>query len=734
MNAEPNSRCTNPACLGHVEDGFCTTCGLEGAFVPGASTHVAAATAASATVASTSRPGTTRTTRTTGSRRTSRTASSRRALGLGYVHVPELPPLDPATVVLADAVVPESRRLCPACDEKLRREKGFCPRCGQPYSFLPPLRAGEVVAEQYEILGPLAYGGFGWIFLGRDRLLSRWVVLKGLLNARDEASAAAALAERQFLAAVKHGNIVGVYNFVRHGADGYIVMEYVGGRTLRALRKERGPLPPAEAIAYLHRILGAFAYLHAQEPPLIYCDAKPENIMVEGGDVKLIDLGAVRRADDESGDLFGTRGYSAPESTRGPSIEGDLYTLGRTLAVLLFDFKGFQGVHEFSLPAREDQPLFEQHPSLHAFLRKATHFEPARRFGSADEMAAQLAGVLREVVAVDGAEPRAVESLNFAADPLLYSAPEPVRGTDPLLERPLPSELAAELLPVWRIDPDDAAASFLLSQPAVMPLTNRIELLRQAVERFPGSIEALLALVQALGQLGQFDLAERTLGRVEIAHDWRVLWACGRLALRRQRCAEAIASFDAVVSELPGESAPKYALALAHEVAGQSPQALGLHQLLALADRTAIGASFGWARCCLTADDPTGAARALASVPPESALRCRAQVGLARCLAEQASDFRAFATAGEIVGGLTLDPEWRQRLEIELRSHALVALGQGRLKPATDETLLGTRLEERPLRGALERGYRELARLRVAPAEKNWLIDRANAVRPRTLF
>ena len=81
-------------------------------------------------------------------------------------------------------------------------------------------------------------------------------MLKGLLNAKDEEAAAAAVAERQFLAAVKNPRIVGIYNFVTQGAEGFIVMEYVGGRTLKSLRKEHGgPLPVAEAIAYILGIL-----------------------------------------------------------------------------------------------------------------------------------------------------------------------------------------------------------------------------------------------------------------------------------------------------------------------------------------------------------------------------------------------------------------------------------------------------------------------------------------------
>ncbi len=70
-------------------------------------------------------------------------------------------------------------------------------------------------------------------------------------------------------------------------------MEYVGGKTLKQIRQERGPLPPAEAIAYVHRILPALGYLHRMG--MVFCDFKPDNVMLEHDDVKLIDLGGVRR-------------------------------------------------------------------------------------------------------------------------------------------------------------------------------------------------------------------------------------------------------------------------------------------------------------------------------------------------------------------------------------------------------------------------------------------------------
>src|SRR5208337_3206977 len=149
-------------------------------------------------------------------------------------------------------------------------------------SFVPSLKPNDVVADQYEVKGCLAYGGLGWVYLAKDTMLNRWVVLKGLLNTTDESSAAAAVAERQFLAAVKHPKIVGIYNFVNQGAEGYIVMEYVGGKTLKQIRKESGPLKAPEAIAYILGILPAFGYLARMG--LVYCDFKPDNFMHEEDD------------------------------------------------------------------------------------------------------------------------------------------------------------------------------------------------------------------------------------------------------------------------------------------------------------------------------------------------------------------------------------------------------------------------------------------------------------------
>ena len=285
-------RCIRNSCTGIIDDGYCDVCGLAAVKSSETSQKQSAtitARSASVTTATGSSP---LTHRSQGSRRTNSTSktSSRRQLGAGLISIPDLPSTEPEKAIIPDPKVPENKRFCSNCHNGLKREKGFCSECGQKYSFIPSLNPGDLVVGQYEVKGAIAYGGLGWIYLGFDQTLSRYVVLKGLLNTEDASSAAVAVAERRFLAAVKHPNILGIYNFVNHGSEGFIIMEYVGGQTLKEIRKSRGKLPVAEAIAYIHRILSAFAYLHSLG--LVYCDFKPDNIMIEGGDVIALCIGS----------------------------------------------------------------------------------------------------------------------------------------------------------------------------------------------------------------------------------------------------------------------------------------------------------------------------------------------------------------------------------------------------------------------------------------------------------
>ncbi len=420
-------RCGRAGCAGTIEDGYCDDCGLAPAL---GRRHLDPAPV----VATPARP------MTTNARRTAGTATvSRGRLGAGMVDIPPVPARDPATAVMTDPTVAEHRRFCSKCDEPIGRSRdgrpgrteGYCVTCNTPFSFVASLVAGELVARQYEIVGCLAHGGLGWVYLARDHFVSeRWVVLKGLINSHDQQAMAAALAERRFLAEVEHPNIVKIHNFVEHRGDGYIVMEYVDGISLKQMREQGSegnghrpaPLPVEQAIAFCLELLPALAHLH--ERGLAYCDFKPDNVIQSRGAVKLIDLGGVYRLDDRTSPVYGTVGYQAPEiADTGPTVASDLYTVGRTLAVLATDFVGFQNIYVSTLPPATSVPVYARFDSLYSFLDRATARNPDERFQDAEEMAGQLLGVLREIVAAGGATPLSVPSTNFTPPTVARSTP-----------------------------------------------------------------------------------------------------------------------------------------------------------------------------------------------------------------------------------------------------------------------------------------------------------------------
>jgi serine/threonine-protein kinase PknG len=374
------------------------------------------------------------------SSRSSTGAGSRSRLGAGVVSIPEVPRPDPRQVVLDTPEVPERKRFCGnsecgapvgrARGARPGRTEGFCTKCGHPYSFVPKLRPGDAVHHgQYEIAGCLAHGGLGWIYVARDKKVAdRWVVLKGLLDTGDEDARAAAISERQFLAEIEHPSIVRIYNFVEHldqrtgSLDGYIVMEYVGGKSLkeiansrRTLDGRRDPLPVEQACAYGIEALSALDYLHSRN--LLYCDFKVDNAIQQDDQLKLIDMGAVRRMDDDESAIYGTIGYQAPEvAETGPTVASDLYTVARTLAVLTFDFQGYTSVYADALPEPDNVHVFQRYESFYRFLVRATDPDPQRRFASAQEMAEQLTGVLREVVAINTGQPQPALSQLFGPE------------------------------------------------------------------------------------------------------------------------------------------------------------------------------------------------------------------------------------------------------------------------------------------------------------------------------
>ncbi|TQF03159.1 protein kinase [Kitasatospora acidiphila] len=789
------AKCAQPACAGTIDaDGFCDECGIAAGpartaasaavpasrVAPDSGSSSARSVPSSRTGSSRSMSGRSRSHRSTrtGTRgsvsvrssKGSRSTGSRSRLGAGLVTVPPVPKSDPAQAVLVDPEVPERKRFCSKCEAPVGREKngrpgrpdGFCTQCGQAYSFTPKLQRGDLVGGQYEVMGCLAHGGLGWIYLAVDRRVSdRWVVLKGLLDTGDEDALAVAIAERRFLAEVDHPNIVRIINFVEHpdlrtgSTDGYIVMEYVGGKSLKDIANDRrtpdgrrDPLPVAQAIAYALEALPALGYLHSRG--LVYCDFKIDNVIQSEDTLKIIDMGAVRRFDDD-GPIYGTVGYQAPEiATDGPSPASDLYTVARTLAVLTFDFQGYSTTYREELPGPEEVPVFAQYESFYRLLVRATDPDPSRRFASAEEMADQLTGVLREILALSDGQPRPALSTLFGPElrvvdtELIADGPAPAPGVPRLV---VPDVAAAALaLPVPRVDPGDANAGFL----AALMATRPDDVLGALSTATSDSVELRLRRLRALIELGRHVDAEQSLAQLRSDHgdDWRVVWYRGlsQLALAgaassqaqtRPLVEAAAEAFDAVYDAFPGEAAPKLALGICAELLGNHEDAAEFYRLVWTTDHGYVSAAFGLARVCLAGGDRAGAVAALESIPEVSthytaariaAIRARVR---ARTPQEPIGDDLAAGNAQLALLGL--DDRRREQLSVEVLESTLGWALAGAPGHSPVATALGTLpTKERELRFALEKSYRSLARLAERAEDRIELVERANRSRPRT--
>jgi serine/threonine-protein kinase PknG len=779
------SRCTRPGCGGTIEGGYCDTCGL--AAVP-AQPGPARATGPAYAMGSAPSGGTGTGSSSTGSGsgRTGRRGSSRSSrghLGAGLVEIPPVPAGDPAAAVLANPLVAESKRFCGACDRPVGRSRdgrpglveGFCPNCGSRFSFAPKLERGELVAGQYEVLGCLAHGGLGWIYLAMDHHLGqRWVVLKGLLNTGDASAQEAAVAERRFLAEVEHPSIVGVYNFVQHAdrrsgeSAGYIVMEYVGGKSVKQILQERRQsgqsLPLPVALAYAIEVLPALGYLHSRG--LVYCDFKPDNVIQTEEQLKVIDMGGVRRIDDEDSAIYGTVGYQAPEiATEGPSPSSDLYTVGRALAVLTFEFAGYQSKYVHNLPDPAAVPLLAQQESFLRALRRATDPDPDRRFASASDMAEQLTGVLREVLAAADGKPRPSFSSLFS--PELHAIGVEASFTDGAAgasaagasaAHPPPADEIVARLPVPQVDAADPAAGYIATLSTLDP-AQRNAALSAAVAGEQGvppevaqSPETRLALARTRIVTGDLAGAEAVLADLAASDqaDWRTSWYYGLRHLAADRPGDARTAFDLVCDALPGELAAKLALGLAAEAAGNMAAARHYFELVLMVDPKAyVSAAFGLARTRLDAGEPAGAIAALAAVPDTSSYHEAAQVAAVRIqVASRPGRPRVspddLRQAGGRLARLKLDAIQMEFLTAEILRAALDCVGAG--PPAGGQLpggqlpggqlpggqLLGYDFTERGLRFGLERSYRAQARLAADQRRRIELVDQANHVRPGT--
>lgn len=216
------------------------------------------------------------------------------------------------------------------------------------------LSPGTVLSGRYRIESVLGQGGMGSVYLARlNTLGDKPVAIKEMRldttgsgdKKMQEAAVAQFRQEAQFLANLEHPNLVQVSDFFEENGRSFLVMAYVKGQTLADMLKERrGAFPVQRVLEWATQLTAVLQYLHTQNPPILFRDLKPSNIMQdEAGRIRLIDFGIARVFNPEGATAtflqgMGSAGYSPLEQYQGAGgtdPRSDIYGLGATLYHLL---------------------------------------------------------------------------------------------------------------------------------------------------------------------------------------------------------------------------------------------------------------------------------------------------------------------------------------------------------------------------------------------------------------
>ncbi len=279
----------------------------------------------------------------------------------------------------------------------------------------------------YEILAPLGSGGMGEVYRARDLNLDREVAIKVLAAsfARDSGMLTRFEREAKALASLSHPNVLGVFDYGRHGEDPYVVTELLEGDTLRdrlekaaADHARGGRVPLGRALEWGVAIAHGLAAAHAKG--LIHRDLKPENVFVTSdGIVKILDFGLARltAADDfgattrtpvsAAGLVVGSAPYMSPEQAQGSPIDqrSDIFSCGVLLHELLTGHNPFRSASPLQTMQRiiemEVAPLSAVVPGLPPALEwivsKALAKDPAERYQSSADVVVDLQRVRKQV-------------------------------------------------------------------------------------------------------------------------------------------------------------------------------------------------------------------------------------------------------------------------------------------------------------------------------------------------
>lgn len=259
----------------------------------------------------------------------------------------------------------------------------------------------NVVANRYEVVQHIGQGGMADVFLAIDTILNRHVAIKILRSDQSTDAISILRFEREAQAAttLAHPNIVEIYDVGEYKNHHYIVMEYVAGKTLKKVIRDRAPLLNLEAVDTMKQLTSAVAEAHKRG--IIHRDIKPQNVIVKSdGSLKILDFGIATAKGSaqltQANNVMGSVHYLAPELAKGEpaSPQSDIYALGIVFYEMLtgdVPFKADQAIQIALQHMREPMPSVRKaNPnvpqSVENIIIRATAKNPKLRYQSCDEM------------------------------------------------------------------------------------------------------------------------------------------------------------------------------------------------------------------------------------------------------------------------------------------------------------------------------------------------------------
>lgn len=255
------------------------------------------------------------------------------------------------------------------------------------------LEIGSLVDGKYKILNKVGQGGMSVVYLAmNEKANKQWAVKEvrkdGVLDF--ESVKQGLVAETDILKRLSHPNLPSIIDVIDTDESFIIIMDYIQGNSLNKALEEFGAQPQENVIEWAKQLCDVLGYLHSRQPPIIYRDMKPANIMLKpDGNVTLIDFGTAREFKEKNladTTCLGTVGYAAPEQFGGmgqTDARTDIYCLGATLYHLVTGMNPCEPPYEIK-PIREINPTLSS--GLERIILKCTQRDPNDRYQSAAEM------------------------------------------------------------------------------------------------------------------------------------------------------------------------------------------------------------------------------------------------------------------------------------------------------------------------------------------------------------